>query len=67
MAAHFLKEDGKEYHKDSWDKNCQIEVSMSNIIEKYDEKKEYLVCVDSDGCAMDTMDVKHFFAALVHV
>ena len=22
--------------------------------------KEYLVCVDSDGCAMDTMDVKHF-------
>ena len=24
------------------------------------KKKEYLVCVDSDGCAMDTMDVKHF-------
>lgn len=23
-------------------------------------QKEYLVCVDSDGCAMDTMDVKHF-------
>ncbi len=22
-------------------------------------RKEYLVCVDSDGCAMDTMDVKH--------
>ena len=33
---------------------------MSNIIEKYVKKKEYLVCVDSDGCAMDTMDVKHF-------
>lgn len=33
---------------------------MSNIIEKYEKKKEYLVCVDSDGCAMDTMDVKHF-------
>lgn len=23
------------------------------------KKKEYLVCVDSDGCAMNTMDVKH--------
>ena len=22
--------------------------------------KNYLVCVDSDGCAMDTMDIKHF-------
>ncbi|HKM36004.1 MAG TPA: HAD hydrolase-like protein [Lachnospiraceae bacterium] len=21
--------------------------------------KEYLICIDSDGCAMDTMDVKH--------
>lgn len=24
------------------------------------KQKEYLVCVDSDGCAMDTMDIKHF-------
>lgn len=23
-------------------------------------RKDYLVCIDSDGCAMDTMDVKHF-------
>ena len=23
------------------------------------KKKEWLVCVDSDGCAMDTMDSKH--------
>lgn len=22
--------------------------------------KEFLVCVDSDGCAMDTMNIKHF-------
>lgn len=22
--------------------------------------KDYLICVDSDGCAMDTMDIKHF-------
>lgn len=33
---------------------------MSNVIETFQKKKEYLVCVDSDGCAMDTMDVKHF-------
>ena len=25
----------------------------------YKRKKDYLVCVDSDGCAMDTMDCKH--------
>lgn len=24
------------------------------------KQKEFLVCVDSDGCAMDTMDIKHF-------
>ena len=33
---------------------------MSNVIETFQKKKEYMVCVDSDGCAMDTMDVKHF-------
>lgn len=26
---------------------------------KFEKKKEYIVCIDSDGCAMDTMDVKH--------
>ncbi|MBU3841005.1 MAG: HAD hydrolase-like protein [Candidatus Ruminococcus intestinipullorum] len=25
----------------------------------YKKKREYLVCVDSDGCAIDSMDVKH--------
>ena len=25
----------------------------------FKKKKDFLVCVDSDGCAMDTMDVKH--------
>lgn len=25
----------------------------------YKRKKDYLICVDSDGCAMDTMDIKH--------
>ena len=28
-------------------------------LQEYQKRKEYLVCVDSDGCAMDTMDVKH--------
>ncbi len=31
---------------------------MSKLSE-YKKKKEFLVCVDSDGCAMDTMDIKH--------
>ena len=32
---------------------------MSNVFDKYIKKKEFLVCVDSDGCAMDTMEIKH--------
>lgn len=32
---------------------------MGMDLEKYEKKKEYLICVDSDGCAMDTMDIKH--------
>ncbi len=28
-------------------------------LKNYKKQKEYLVCVDSDGCAMDTMDIKH--------
>ena len=31
---------------------------MSNLTD-YQRKKDFLVCVDSDGCAMDTMDCKH--------
>lgn len=27
---------------------------------EFAKQKPYLVCVDSDGCAMDTMDIKHF-------
>jgi len=33
---------------------------MIKDIEGFAKKREYLVCVDSDGCAMDTMDIKHF-------
>ena len=28
-------------------------------LDEFVKKKRYLICVDSDGCAMDTMDVKH--------
>ena len=31
-----------------------------SIFENYVRKHDYLVCVDSDGCAMDTMNCKHF-------
>jgi phosphoglycolate phosphatase-like HAD superfamily hydrolase len=27
--------------------------------ELFEKRKDYLICVDSDGCAMDTMDIKH--------
>lgn len=32
---------------------------MSVKLEQFQKKKDYLICVDSDGCAMDTMDIKH--------
>lgn len=31
-----------------------------STLNEFQKKKEWLVCVDSDGCAMDTMDIKHF-------
>ena len=33
---------------------------MANELTAFVKKKDFLVCVDSDGCAMDTMDIKHF-------
>ena len=32
---------------------------MKSNISEFVKTKKFLVCVDSDGCAMDTMDVKH--------
>ena len=32
---------------------------MKIAIDEFEKSKEFLVCVDSDGCAMDTMEVKH--------
>lgn len=28
-------------------------------LKEYKKNKEYIICIDSDGCAMDTMDIKH--------
>jgi len=33
---------------------------MANDLALFEKKHDYLICVDSDGCAMDTMDIKHF-------
>ena len=33
---------------------------MGDLFESFQRKREYLICIDSDGCAMDTMDIKHF-------
>lgn len=32
---------------------------MSTYLDDFQKRKEFLICVDSDGCAMDTMDIKH--------
>lgn len=32
---------------------------MKDTISDFKKKKDFLICVDSDGCAMDTMEVKH--------
>lgn len=32
---------------------------MAVSLSEFEKKKAYLLCVDSDGCAMDTMNVKH--------
>ncbi len=32
---------------------------MGGKLEAFEKKKDFLICVDSDGCAMDTMDIKH--------
>lgn len=36
-----------------------MEKTLQHPFYGYVKKKDYLVCIDSDGCAMDTMDIKH--------
>lgn len=33
---------------------------MTNDLQNFKKKKDFLVCVDSDGCAIDSMNIKHF-------
>lgn len=33
---------------------------IMSIFDSFERKHDYLVCVDSDGCVMDTMNCKHF-------
>ena len=32
---------------------------MSNILDNFNKQNDFLICIDSDGCAIDTMDIKH--------
>ena len=33
---------------------------MNHLFSNFEKKQEYLICIDSDGCAIDSMDIKHF-------
>lgn len=33
---------------------------MTDLFKDFRREKDYLVCIDSDGCVMDTMDIKHY-------
>ena len=33
---------------------------MSDPFSGFEKKRDYLICIDSDGCAIDSMDIKHF-------
>lgn len=42
---------------------------MKEAIKEFQKTKDFLICIDSDGCVLDTMDVKHmrcFGPCLVH-
>lgn len=32
---------------------------MKRALEEFQKEKDFLICIDSDGCVLDTMDVKH--------
>ena len=33
--------------------------SMAMDLQTFKKRKEFLVCIDSDGCAIDSMNIKH--------
>ena len=32
---------------------------MANVLADFTKRREFLACIDSDGCVMDTVRVKH--------
>ena len=32
---------------------------MKEALMGFEKSRDFLICIDSDGCALDTMDVKH--------
>lgn len=32
---------------------------MASVLTDFTKKREFLVCMDSDGCVMDTVSIKH--------
>ena len=36
-----------------------MEAKVSSVFDGFKKTKDFLICVDSDGCVMDTMDIKH--------
>ena len=43
---------------------------MKEELQAFEKTKDFLICIDSDGCVLDTMDVKHMRClgpCLVHV
>lgn len=41
-------------------RHVQKEKIMADKFAAYTKRNDFLICVDSDGCAMNTMDIKHF-------
>lgn len=37
-------------------------IKLYRLLQEFTKRHNYLICVDSDGCAMDTMDCKHIYS-----
>lgn len=40
-------------------KVCNVEGKRMAGFDQFEKKRDMIVCIDSDGCAMDTMNIKH--------
>lgn len=41
-------------------RDTRLQEGKMSVFDEFRKSKDYLICIDSDGCAMDTMDIKHF-------